>query len=71
MNGKKRMLNRIKDKTFKREFAFMMFLHLVYVSSKGIPGLVEILIWPYMLFILAAYGMDTIAKQLKVPGMSP
>ena len=54
-----------KGKTWKRELAFLMFLHLVYVASFSVNVVVlQILIIPYMAFMLAAFGLDTAVKQM-------
>lgn len=61
----------MKEKTWKREFAFLMFCHIVYLSLNQLNfELIQILIWPYMLYILGAFGLDTARKQLDIPGVS-
>ena len=51
------------QKTWKREVAFLMFAHIVYLSIVGSVAILEILVGPYMLFMLGAYGLDSILKQ--------
>lgn len=59
------MLEITKTKTWKREIAFLMFLHLVYVASFSANVMVlQILIIPYMAFIVAAFGLDVAVKQM-------
>lgn len=53
----------VKDKSYKREFAVVMWLHLVYLTIYGSLEMVNILIWPYTAFLLAAFGLQSIATQ--------
>lgn len=55
----------LQKKTWKREVAFLMFLHLVYVASFSVNVTVlQILIVPYITFMLAAFGLDVAVKQM-------
>jgi hypothetical protein len=50
-------------KTFKREtaWAFMLILgYIVYIEN---IALLQVVIWPFMLFIGTSYGMDWATKQ--------
>lgn len=54
----------MSTKSYKRELAFGMWLHIVYLSSfVENKAILDILVWPYMAFILAAFGLQTIATQ--------
>jgi len=50
-------------KTYKREVAFLMFAHAVYLSVWGDIEALKVIIWPWTLFIGAAYGMDWVNKH--------
>ena len=55
-------------KTFKREVAVGILVFLGYLAvTDSIPAL-EALAGPSFLFILGAFGMDAIAKQIQVGG---
>lgn len=57
----------MKNKTWKREVAMLMFFHIVYLSLNPVNfTLISTLIAPYMLFMLAAFGLDAARKQLNV-----
>lgn len=53
-----------RDKTWKREVALAMFIHLVWVASIPNVMVLQILIVPYMVFMLAAFGLDAAVKQM-------
>lgn len=55
----------MQDKTWKREVAFLMFLHIVWITvyASNPVGLLQVLIFPYIAFILAAFGLDAVLKQ--------
>ena len=54
----------MSTKSYKRELAFGMWLHIVYLSSfVENKAVLDILVWPYMAFILAAYGLQTVVTQ--------
>jgi hypothetical protein len=60
----------LKEKTLKREFAFLMFVHLVWLSVLGDSSLIDVFIWPYILFIGGAYGLDSFKKD-GIPSITP
>ena len=53
------------SKTYKREVAVCLFLWLGYLSVDGDPNVVEMLAWPIFTFAIAAFGLDSAAKQLQ------
>lgn len=58
-----------KQKTWKREVALgmLVFLGTFYVTSVFSPAalsVAEMMQWPLMAFVTAAFGLDAIAKQL-------
>lgn len=50
-------------KTFKRETAWAFLGIIAYVVFQENVELLEVLVWPFMLFIGTAYGMDWASKQ--------
>ena len=57
------MTESIKDKTFKREFAMIVFSVLCWAIFQGDVEMVKILIYPFMAFIALAFGLDWKTKQ--------
>ena len=53
----------MNSKTYKREFAVAMWLHLVWLTVYPSPEIITLLIWPYITFILGAFGLQSIATQ--------
>lgn len=54
-----------QKKTWKREVAFLMFLHLVFVTSVQVNVmLLQVLVFPYIIFMLAAFGLEAAVKQM-------
>lgn len=62
------MLNSLKEKTFKREYAAIFVMVLVYmVVVKNNLEMVAIIIWPFISFVAASaglhiYGTSTTSK---------
>lgn len=50
-------------KTYKRESAIAVLLYLFYVGLYGRIETLEVLAWPFMLYVGAAFGMDWAGKQ--------
>lgn len=50
-------------KTYKRESAIAVLLYLAYIGLYGRIEALEILAWPLMLYVGAAFGMDWAGKQ--------
>ena len=51
-------------KTFKRELAIVIVLFLFYLCIFGSPAIVEVVVWPFMLYVGAAFGMEWAGSQL-------
>ena len=51
-------------KTFKRELAIVIVLFLFYLCIFGSPAIVEVVVWPFMLYVGAAFGMEWAGGQL-------
>lgn len=56
-----------ENKTYKRELAVIMLLVLYYAGFKSadptMKYVFEILVGPTFLFVAAAFGLDSVAKQ--------
>ena len=50
-------------KTYKRESAIAILLYLCYMGLYGRIEALEVLVWPFMLYVGAAFGMDWARKQ--------
>ena len=50
-------------KTYKREAAIMIIVYLCYLGLYGRVEALEVIAWPFMLFVGAAFGMDWAGKQ--------
>ncbi len=57
----------MKDKTFKREAAFLILVFMgfiVWQAAEAAPvETLKIIVWPAMLFVGAAFGMDWASKH--------
>lgn len=51
-------------KTYKRELAIVIVLFLFYLCIFGDPQVVEMVVWPFMLYVGAAFGMEWARSQL-------
>lgn len=56
----------MKKKTWKREVAFLMFLHLVYLTLVASEAMVALLVTPYIAFMAAVFLADAAGKQVNV-----
>jgi len=52
-----------KKKTWKRETAWAFIFILCYAIYSGDVEMVKVIVWPIMLFVGAAFGMDFTYKQ--------
>jgi hypothetical protein len=50
-------------KTYKREVAVMLLVYLGYLGLYGRIEALEVLAWPFMLFVGASFGMEWASKQ--------
>lgn len=51
-----------KNKTWKEELSIMIVVYLMYMGYIGSVGVLEVLVWPFMFFVTAAFGMDKFAE---------
>jgi hypothetical protein len=56
----------MKQKTYKREVAFLMFVHLVYLTLAASEQMVALLVTPYIAFMAAVFLADAAGKQVNV-----
>jgi hypothetical protein len=61
----------MKDKTYKREFAFFLFMWLVYLVETKEPEVVKILTFPIFTFGALAFGMSWYAPNGGLLRQSP
>lgn len=47
-----------KNKTWKEELSIVIVVYLMYLGYIGLVGPLEVLVWPFMFFVTAAFGMD-------------
>jgi len=52
-------------KSYKREAAALLLVGLAYVVFTGNIPMVEVIVWPVFTFAMAAFGLDSYAKQIK------
>jgi hypothetical protein len=50
-------------KTYKREVAVILLFYLAYLGLYGRVEVLEVIVWPFMLFVGAAFGMEWASKQ--------
>jgi hypothetical protein len=50
-------------KTYKREVAVIVLFYLGYLGLFGRVEALEVLSWPFMLFVGAAFGMEWASRQ--------
>jgi len=50
-------------KTYKREVAVALLIYLAYLGLYGRVEALEVIAWPFMLFVGAAFGMEWASKQ--------
>ena len=59
------MLSKVTDRTYKREVAVLLLVGVAYVVFTGNIPMVEVIVWPAFTFAMAAFGLDSYAKQVK------
>lgn len=57
-----------RNKTWKEELSIIIVMYLMYLGYVGAVGPLEILVWPFMFFVTAAFGMDEFSKALPFRG---
>ena len=56
------MISIFRNKTWKEELSIAIVVYLMYLGIVGAVGPLEILVWPFMAFVTAAFGMDVFGK---------
>ena len=56
------MASIFRNKTWKEELSIAIVVYLMYLGIVGAVGPLEILVWPFMAFVTAAFGMDVFGK---------
>ena len=56
------MISIFRNKTWKEELSIAIVVYLMYLGVVGAVGPLEILVWPFMAFVTAAFGMDVFGK---------
>jgi hypothetical protein len=52
----------LEKKTYKREVAIVLLLGLSHVIYQGDVEMVKVIIWPFVSFAAAAFGLDVYSK---------
>lgn len=47
----------IKGDSYKEEVAIAMVIYLMYLGVVNYVGVLEVLVWPFIVFIISAFGM--------------
>jgi len=55
-------MNIFRNKTWKEELSIGIVMYLMYLGAVGAVGPLEVLVWPFMFFVTASFGMDTFNK---------
>jgi hypothetical protein len=51
------------QKTYKREIAVVLLAYLMYLGFVDNYRVLEVVVWPFMVYVLAAFGFDSYNKQ--------
>lgn len=51
-----------RNKTWKEELSIGIVMYLMYLGFVGAVGPLEVLVWPFMFFVTASFGMDEFSK---------
>ena len=54
---------KLKEKTFKREYAAILFVMLAWSIWHDNVAMVEVIIWPILSFVAAAAGLHIFKKM--------
>ena len=60
---------RLREKTGKREYAFILMGVLLYSVYQGNVEMVEIIVWPFLSFVAAAAGIHIYDKSTSRPNL--
>ena len=58
-------------KSYKRETALLLVFYIFYIGVAGDFRVLEVVIWPFMLFVGGAFGMEWAAKQTNLVSSPP
>lgn len=58
-----------KPKTYKREVGMVLLVYIMVLGWFGDFRVLEVLAWPFVVFALGAFGIDSYAKQMNKPSM--
>lgn len=56
-----------KPKTYKREVGMILLVYIMVLGWFGDFRVLEVLAWPFVVFALGAFGIDSYAKQMNTP----
>lgn len=51
-------------KTYKRELSVILLLYLMYLGYIDNYRILEIMVWPFMLFVGGAFGLESYSRQI-------
>ena len=57
-------LNLLSNGTWKEELSILIVIYLMYLGYVGAVGPLEVLVWPFMFFVTAAFGMDKFSDAM-------
>ena len=60
-----------KPKTYKREVGMILLVYIMALGWFGDFRVLEVLAWPFVVFALGAFGIDSYAKQVTTPPSKP
>lgn len=58
-----------KQKTYKREIAVVLLIYIMVTGYIGDFRVLEVVTWPFLVYVMAAFGFDAYTKQ--IPQSSP
>lgn len=51
-------------KTYKRELSVLLLIYLMYLGYIDNYRILEIMVWPFMLFVGGAFGLESYSRQI-------
>ena len=58
------MKSLLDNGTWKEELSILIVFYLMYLGYIGSVGPLEVLVWPFMFFVTAAFGMDKFSEVM-------
>lgn len=55
-----------KPKTYKREVGLILLIYIMVLGWAGDFRVLEVLAWPFVVFALGAFGIDSYTKQMNI-----